>query len=379
MAKTYHFKVGNGDMALVEFASGRRLIIDINIRGAADDEEDDTPDVGSQLRDLLSHDDSDRLYVDAFLLTHPDADHIRGLVNHFHLGSLDDWDEDDDKIVIREMWSSPMIFRRRGDDHSLSEDAHAWACEARRRVALFKGGAAIEDGDRILILGEDVDGKTDELGDILVRAGDRITQIAGVDDDTFSALLLAPTGPCDEETEEVLTKNNSSVVLQLTLSANGQECARYLCGGDAEVAIWEQLWDNHEDKPDALSYDVLIAPHHCSWHSLSWDSWSDMGEDAQVSQEAHDALSQAKSGALILASSCEIEDDDNDPPCIRAKREYEDILSSVGGEFRCLADEPGDEPFVLEVSENGPKVLRAKLSAVAAASTGVGSDALAHG
>ena len=53
MAKTYHFRVGNGDMALVETDEGRRVLIDINIRGAADDEDDDTPDVASQLRELL--------------------------------------------------------------------------------------------------------------------------------------------------------------------------------------------------------------------------------------------------------------------------------------------------------------------------------------
>lgn len=380
MAKTHHFRVDNGDMALVEFESGRRLLIDINIRGAADDEDDETPDVAAQLRDLLERDEEGRLFVDAFLLTHPDEDHIRGLETHFHLGPLDEWDEDDDKIAIREMWSSPMIFRRRSEDHKLCDDAHAWGCEARRRVALYREQGWLGDGDRILVLGEDVDGKTDDLDNILICTGARFSAIDGVDDDTFSALLLAPMPPADENEEEILSKNNSSVIVQLALAADGNDdVARYLFGGDAEVAIWERLWAEHQDEPGNLEYDVLIAPHHCSWHSLSWDSWSEKGEDAQVSSDARSALSQARSAAFVVASSCPILDDDNDPPCIRAKREYDEIVKDVGGEFRCVADGNDDQPLVIEIGSKGTKLVRAALAASAVASTGIGTEALPHG
>ena len=42
------------------------------------------------------------------------------------------------KIVINELWSSPMIFRRKSKKLSLSEDAKAFNTEARRRVNLYK-------------------------------------------------------------------------------------------------------------------------------------------------------------------------------------------------------------------------------------------------
>jgi hypothetical protein len=379
VATSKHFRVDNGDMHLFTLESGRRLLIDIKIRRSADDPDDDTPDVAAQLRKELKRDAKGRLFVDAFLLTHPDSDHICGLEKHFHLGPIKDYDDDDDKIVIREMWSSPIVFRRQSRDHKLCPDACAWAKEARRRVQTHRDGKGAVDGERILIMGEDIDGKTDDLGAILVKTGQRLTRINGVEDGTFSSLLLAPLPAADEEEEELLSKNDSSVVMQLTLrSGDRPQAARYLLGGDAEVAIWERIWRRHGGQPDDLAYDVLIAPHHCSWHSLSWDSWSQLREKAQVSQEARKALGQALTGALVVSSSCEVKDNDNDPPCIRAKREYVSIVKPQGGEFRCVADGASDEPLVIETNWAGPKIKRVAMG-LAAAGTGIGSEAVAHG
>lgn len=381
MTKTHHFKVDNGDMTLVQLESGRTVLVDINIRSAADDDGQDAPDVASQLKSLLSRDKDGRMYVDAFLLTHPDEDHIRGLENHFHLGAPGDWQKKDDRIIIREMWSSPMVFRRRSKNHTLCDDAAAWNKEARRRVQLFRDNNGDASGDRILILGEDEGDKTDDLTAILVKTGTSFGKIDGVTDSTFSARLLAPFPKQEtDDDESLLTKNNSSVVLQLTLTAGNDSTAGvYLFGGDAEVGIWEKVWSKYGQTPSRLSYDVLLSPHHCSWHSLSWDSWSDKGKDAKVSQNARSALAQANDGATILTSSKTIKDDKKDPPCIRAKQEYKDILAGVSGEFRCIADHAGDKPLVIEMTANGPKIERAKSSATAAAASGIGSEALPHG
>ncbi|GJE31113.1 hypothetical protein LDDCCGHA_1286 [Methylobacterium oxalidis] len=382
-AKTTHFKVGNGDMTLLVLDSGRRILIDCKIGLAADDPNDDAPDVGSQLRDRLTRDAEGRLYIDAFLLTHPDQDHCAGLRRHFHLGTPSSWAKAEDKIIIREMWSSPIVFRRAdrktaAAGHTLCADAEAWRDEARRRVRLFRAQGWFFDGDRIQILGEDVDGKTDDLLPILVSAGSTFSTICGVTDGTFTGLLLAPMLADDEEEAEVLSKNNSSVIVRLTLAAEGNPTAgRILFGGDAEVAIWERIRDEYEDED--LTYDVLVAPHHCSWHSLSWDSWSEMREKAKVSERARSALAQAASGAIIVSSSNSILDDDCDPPCIRAKREYEAILKPVLGPFRCVADEPGYDPLEISIGYFGVRPSRIVAGVAGALATGVGSEALAHG
>jgi hypothetical protein len=384
VAKITLFPVGNGDMTLLELESGRTVLIDVNIRAAADDEDDDTPDVAKMLRDRLKRDSEGRLYVDAFLLSHPDKDHCTGFKKHFHLGPPGDWSKAADKIFIREVWSSPMVFRRTSRNHVLCDDACAFNSEARRRVRRFRdAGGSVFDGDRILILGEDENGKTDDLTAILVKVDEVFSRVNGQYDFSMLARLLAPQPKSDDDEEEELrSKNHSSTILNISLMGDGRaDICRLLTGGDAEVAIWERLWQRHATRPDWLAYDILQAPHHCSWHSLSYDSWSEKGEEAEVCEDARSALSQARKGAVIVASSKAIKDDENDPPCIRAKREYEAIAEDAKGSFKCVG-EPEKKPDLLEfeVGQNGPRLKTKAMTAAAIVGSGViGSQPLAHG
>lgn len=374
-ASTTHFCVGNGDMHLVETEDGRTLLVDINIRQPGPD----VPDVITQLRKRLKRDAAGRLYVDGFLLTHPDQDHCRGIREHFHLGPPETWSKGADKIVIREMWSSPIIFRRAERDNPLCDDAGAWRAEARRRVQRFRLRGIGPDGERVIIMGEDIDGKTNDLGQILVKVDEEFSRICGATS-RFTARLIAPMPASDDDEDDFLSRNNSSVILGLALHADGYtDASRYLFGGDAEVGIWEKVWDRNKSRKHVLEYDVLIAPHHCSWHSLSWDSWSDFGEDVEVSGNARDALGQARPGAEVLASSKPVKDDANDPPCIRAKREYKDIVASQDGVFTCIADRSGTDPYEIEVTHAGHKPKRPTVPAAVAVATGIGATPLPHG
>jgi hypothetical protein len=378
-AKIEFFRVDCGDMTLITFDSGKTLLIDCHIRKSADDEGDDTPDVATQLKDRLKKDGEGRPYVDAMLNSHPDKDHICGLDTHFHLGPLADYANGSEKIVIREMWSSPLVFRRASKNHVLCPDAKAWASEARRRVKKFREQGRLSDGDRILVMGEDIDGKTDDLGSILVKTDATWTAIAGVNDNGFEGLLLAPLKASDDDEEETLSKNNSSAVVRLKIgSGMTLDACRFLTGGDAEVAIWEKLWARHKSNKDRLTYDILQTPHHCSWHSLSWDSWSKKGENAKVSQDARDALGQARKGAKFIASSKPITDDDTDPPCIRAKREYKAIAKEVDGEFTCVGD-GGPEPLEFVIEPGGPKLRGAKTVSTITSPALIGTARVGHG
>lgn len=381
------FPVGNGDMTLLTFDNGQTLLIDCHVRQAADDPDDDeTPDVMTELRARLGTDSEGRPFVDGFLLSHPDKDHICGLTTHFHLGPLDDYVEGSGKIVIREMWSSPIVFRRAKKQHALCDDAKAWNKEARRRVHLYRDTGSLAEGDRIQILGEDVDGKTDDIGGIVVKLDGLITSLNTISSSTFEARLLAPLPPSDDECDEdKLAKNRSSTILRFSLRGEGvaDQC-RFLTGGDAEVAIWERLWEKHgETQSDWLSYDVLQAPHHCSWHSMSYDSITEKGEDAEVCEDALTALSQTRKGAIIVASSEHIDPEDCDPPSDPAKQEYVAVVGSES-RFLCVTDVWDEKGVCLEyeVTAFGPVRKGAKVAATAVKALGIGavaSEARAHG
>jgi hypothetical protein len=333
------FPVDNGDMTLIKFGDldATTLLIDVNIRQDADDPGKDVRDVAKDLRERLKKDENGWPYVDAFLLSHPDQDHCRGLTRHFHLGPLDKYPDDkkddkDKKIVIREMWSSPIVFRR-----------------------------------------EDIDGKTDDLTSIVRKVDTRFSTINGKSSAFFSAFLLAPLDAKDDEEEEAsLDKNHSSVILNITLAADAQtsDGAKFLTGGDAEVFIWNRQWQRHKAEAELLEYDIMQAPHHCSWHSLSEDSWSDYGEKAKLDADARKALSQTRDGAVIVASCKPIADDDSDPPCIRAKREYVAIVDEAKGEFYCTGEYPSEksvEPLVFTVTAQGVQPPSKKESGLKAA------------
>jgi len=378
-ASLVFFPVSNGDMTLVRLDDGQSILVDINIRGVADDGDDDAPDVAADLRSRLRRDAEGRLYVDAFLLSHPDQDHVTGLRKHFHLGPPDDWSSDDDKILIREMWSSPTVFRRASAARPLCDDAKAWAKEARRRVELFRAeGFETAEGDRILIMGEDADGKTDDIPDIVVKLEEAFSSCNRVNG-AFTARLLGPLEPEDDADEEALERNDSSVIVQFSLvGGRVADRCRFLTGGDAGVGIWSRLWARHgDDNPDWLGYDVLQTPHHCSWRSLSSDRWSKLGEKVKVDEDARAALSQTRKGAVIVASCKPIKKDDDNPPHERAKREYVDIVDGDGSRFFCTDEHWRTEAKALEFEIKAIGITRKLATAAAAAAPALGIGATA--
>jgi hypothetical protein len=90
---------------------------------------------------------------------------------------------------------------------------------------------------------------------------------------------------------------------------------------------------------------------------LSYDSWSE-SENPQVNKNAKSALSQARDGAFIVSSSKPIKDDNNDPPCWGAKKEYESVIAEVHGEIFCTGEYPREEysePLEFKISNEGPQ------------------------
>lgn len=367
------FPVGNGDMSLLKLRDSTHVLIDCYLQ---DEATENRPTVANDLIKALPRDEKGRPYVDVFLLTHPDEDHCKGAAQYLHLNDPDDYDDDADqrKVFVREMWSSPLIFRRRSKNHKLCDDASAIDTEARRRVKAFRQNSSwtntsqMRPGDKIRLIGSDwkKDDGTDRLADlngIRTKVTEKISWADDQNGPLIEAYIHGPLNPSEDENfegnEEVLSKNNSSVIVQWKVFAAAPNSFQYnalLTGGDAEVEIWDRLWQANVNSPNLLEYDILLAPHHCSWGVLSSGAATD--QDAEVNQNARSALRQKRQGATIVASSKPIKNDNDNPPADRAKRQYQDILAG-NGSFKCLGEYPkeGDpKPLKFSMSRDGVKL-----------------------
>lgn len=344
------FPVANGDMTLITTKNNKKILIDCNYR----EPKDDVVDVKEMVRSRLERNENNQLYVDVFVVTHPDQDHTRGFKELFHTGDPSSWSEKTDKIIINEIWSSPRVFRRadrkeqkKDKNNTLCEDAKAINKEAKRRANLYKEEKKVGQlGDRIVILTHDEDGKTEGYEKMVAELDSSfIAEKSGIDDNSLTARLLGPADRVDVTDEDVLEKNDSSAIINFGLKDENGNTVYFLNGGDAGVGCWRYLNKRLKGNgnTDYLTYDILQAPHHCSWHSLSEDSESDCaakGIEPKVDQDAYDALSHANEDALIISSSTIF--GDTTPPSKKARKKYKEVLNDKNGTFYCVADSKKD-------------------------------------
>ncbi len=190
-----YFPVGNGDTSLIKLRDDTTFIIDLNITDAANDEEDPSRyDVHSHLLREVQEDDNNHPHADAFLLTHPDQDHIRGFSRFLYAGDPKKYAEKNKKqgqIIIDEIWFAPRIFWEGKD---LSDDAKTFKREVDRRIALFRKASDERElpGNQIRIIGYSDNPKLEGLEAIITTPGNTINLINGSVKKDFEFFVHAP-------------------------------------------------------------------------------------------------------------------------------------------------------------------------------------------
>lgn len=330
--------VGTGDSTTVVIDDETYLQVDLHHREDAGQDEDPHAPIVDGLKDLLPDRDGEP-YLSVFALTHPDEDHCKGFEHLL------------DEVQIGELWGSPRVFREYKKE--LCDDAIAFREEAeRRRDATIEAGGDPGRGDRIRLFGYDeiledeaYEGFPDRF---LTIPGTSVASVDGQDrTGEFRAFVHAPF-----KDDSAGARNETSLGLQIGLS-NGEGVGRALLFGDLSYPTLRKIFDR-SDEAD-LSWDVLLAPHHCSKSVMYWKN-EETGEEERKDDILNDLEDAAGDTGWVVASSEPVPVSDSagdNPPHAKAKRRYSEI---VPDKFLCTQEHPNEEepePAVFEVAETG--------------------------
>ena len=346
------FPVGNGDTSLITLADNANILIDLNVRqDSVDDDEPSYYDVHEHLLRELPRDASDRRHLDVFVATHPDQDHVRGVETVFYFGPPEKYSKkhkDAGLIIVDELWFAPRIFGAHESD--LCEDAEKVRDEADRRIAVYRNSKTkvLDAGDRIRIIGFTDNEDLAKLDKIMVAPGTVLDSFNHKDRHDFEFFVHAPFKRDSDDKEGC--RNDTSIVFQARfVVGSDRRAALAFFGGDAGCRIWEDIYDKSEVAD--LEWDLLLAPHHCSWTFFS----ETPSEDEEHSEKIMSFLDKRREGAVVVISSKEIKDDDDNPPHFIAAERYR---AKVGEDnVYCTADEgtaTKPEPIYFSISANGP-------------------------
>ncbi|MGH1487037.1 MAG: hypothetical protein ACRBCI_12560 [Cellvibrionaceae bacterium] len=337
MDKVSFFPVGNGDTVLFE-VEGNTVMTDIHYRAKTEDEsEDDYYPLREDIKEACKT--SDGYFLDCFVSTHPDKDHVLGFGTVFHTGDPSDYKPDDETILIKEIW----VSKYGSDPNYETEESKALIDEIKRRKKLSGTADDNIDGNRIKIFSLD-----DE------------DQVEGEVNDSLRWRLLAPNdseADIEDSGDETSPNscNDSSLVIRWEYTKNNKK-EYILLGGDAGYKIWERIRNDFSDQD--LKWSVLLAPHHCSRCSLQFKNDDGVYED---SEDAISALSNINGKGFVVSSSKKVKKDQDRPPAWEAKQKYLNILEEShenGHKDRFLnpqtyGDKEKPKPVVFRLSENG--------------------------
>ena len=347
------YPVDCGDCILLEIKNGPKMMWDCNFRRAAKDEEKE--DVYDVLNDLLNDKLTAKKYslpfLDAFVLTPADQKNCRSFSEKFYTGdpnNISNEDKKAQKILIGELWYSPRVIV---EDDNLCEDSKIFKQEAERRMNLFKTNPqeANKDGNRIRIIGWVKEDKLEGLESRIATPRDEISEVNGKKYSHFRMFIHAPF----KDDIKNATRNETSIVMQIRIDCDGKiDAGKIVLSGDCEWPVWEKIVEKSSD--NKLKWDILEAPHHCSWSYFGPDR-----ESGEIKEAALTFLDKKERGAVVVSSSKYITRYDSTPPCEKAKNRYVEKVSESN--FFCTGGNKKDDkpaPVVFELKNNGFHIVK---------------------
>ncbi|WP_179343365.1 cobyric acid synthase CobQ [Winogradskyella ursingii] len=361
--KAKYYPVGNGDTSLFKI-SNANIITDCNIREV----KDGIYDVKKNLIEELDTRD-DKPYTDLFILTHHDNDHCLNFKKHFHTGKISSYDDDDDKIIIDELWVNEYIL----GDNNISDDSDAGVIrkEVRRRRNLYKNNDRSKDerGNRLVLIGYDDNNEFTNVPQHI--PGSTVTQINDTGLKNFEFFIHAPFKADVIDCNAKEDRNMSSIVYQARFyKSNGSDFScRILHGGDADHYRWATIKEKSEknDNKDALEWDIFQTPHHCSWTFFNDTPYKDDDkgiDNSEPKQTSIDILNYSLTGAKVVATSKKVVNDKDNPPHYPAKTEYTNVVGDSNFKNTQKFYDDFKKPIVFEIDDYGATLIKASAAAI---------------
>jgi len=340
--------IGTGDSTTLVLKPGE-VVVQIDLRHLEKAEGDSHPEwpIVDHLVDALPK-IGGKPYLAAFVLTHPDQDHIQGF------GELLE------KVHIGEIWHTPKVFRDQQDHEALCEDAVAFRDEVhRRRKAIIAAGGVVESGDRLRVIGHDDLLEEAEYKDLpdecKSRPGAIVESINGGDlSDSFTAFIHAPF-----KEDQAKDRNKTSLSLNVTI-AEGEKRVQFFFFGDREYQTIKRIFEvteAFEKNVDYLKWNVMLSAHHCSKAVMYWQGEND--ESPKFQKDVMDYFEKyAEPSSFVIASALSNFTDEKgkDPPHKKARKRYEEIVDT--GRFICTHEYPdpddtdNPEPIVFTIDDS---------------------------
>ena len=235
------------------------------------------------------------------------------------------------------------------------EDAKDVRKEAKRRRTLYKDDDTFKGsyGNYLRIIGYDNDKEFDKRYSYI--PGTTVSTANGSSLKWLDMFIHAPFKEDIEGSKATKNKNDASIVIQYAFKIEGfvnPKC-KLLIGGDAEHDIWQHILDNNQGDAN-LQWNIFLSPHHCSW-----TFFNDTNKKDEVCKSADEILArQIGDRSYIIASSKEIKEEDQDPPCYQAKKEYKKCLKTKDNFRNTAVDHKKNgipQPIVFYIDEHGKR------------------------
>ncbi|MGB7292121.1 MAG: hypothetical protein WBD99_08115 [Thermodesulfobacteriota bacterium] len=348
MHKLTFYPLGNADTCKIDLSDGQKLLFDYAHLRDNENEEDLRADLEKLLREDLEA--AGRDYFDVVAFTHADTDHIKRASEFFFLEHASKY-QGDERIKIKELWVPAAMIIEEG----LKDDARVLRSEARYRLKNGFGIRVFSRPERLKDWFEEQGIAVEERSGLITNAGQTVPGF-NKDRDGVEFFVHSPFALRDGE--ELEDRNESSLILHITLICKGRETKFLLIGDSTHDALANVVnITKYHHREERLEWDIYDIPHHCSYLALSDEK---RAKKTIPAPEVKWLLDQGSKKGVLVSSSNPIPNDyeNPQPPHKQAASCYEDIEQGIDGRFKVTMEHPTvskPEPLVITIDEWGAK------------------------